>query len=669
MAEKEKTEKKSLFPESEREAHYEEMARLFTDHPVVKEHHGKWKELIEWTDKGNQFSIYDDDTGQMIAVPLEKRRKKIVVNMMKPLSEAIEGKINMNYRLVGSPGSGEDDDLKAANVSTALLSFNDYENGVEELMEDIKYDLIRTGNACLKVHYTKGKKGKIQGKDGKVVEVDGGIVMEVPSIFNVRPDSTATTRKNQRTFVEYMEMTEDAILETYDVTEEELRTHLLGSGDEGAKKYAGMYEIVEEKDKEEDTYIVALYWEAKTTKYPNGRHIISTGALTLWEGENKQNGEIPYFMFGYKRCGNSPWSTGPMHHVQGLQRNFNRFVSMIVEHVEGWRAKLAAPPGAIEKDGAFTSGPFEIVETDPSRGNITVVPTPPLSPEIPGLRDFFESAFGKVSNIHEVTYAQLPQYASRAPASLYAMMLEQENLKLDPMLKRMNRVVVDIGKFRLRLFDKYYTQPRLVRVLGKGEAQAIEFFKGSDLNGNFDVQLDIGISMHQSRTVQQRLLLELHDKGLIKDSNKILKMLQLGGIEQELRSDIIDEERATRENQLYINDKYKLPFHEGGVKVYIHDDHDVHLRYHSTIAKTPEAQKWPIDKWDHLQEHMTDHLAILQLLNTASQNIQGGLPGGKGGGGAPAEEEDTGMGQPGPVPEEAEVPTQEVQVEEQVTNQ
>ena len=30
-----------------------------TGHPVVKIHHGRWKELIAWTDKGEQFSEWN----------------------------------------------------------------------------------------------------------------------------------------------------------------------------------------------------------------------------------------------------------------------------------------------------------------------------------------------------------------------------------------------------------------------------------------------------------------------------------------------------------------------------------------------------------------------------------------------------------------------------------
>ena len=590
-----------------------------TEHPVVTQHHAKWKELVEW-ENGDQFAEWDTITRAMTPVALRIRKKRVVCNLMKPLAEAIEGKINFVSMYSGLPNSSDMVDIAASKVGTMLLAHNDYVNDIENLNEELKYDLIRTGNAWRKWTWDLGAFGHIRNeREGKAEVQAGEVIGAVPSVFNIRPDPTAKTRADMRWIIEIAEVTEDSILENFDIKKEALRQSMIDDG----SKYEGMYEKENEKDKDEVTYIVKYYWEKKTKKYANGRHMIVLGKHILWKGDNPCLGEIPFFHYGYKRYGNSLWHTGPLHHVQSLQREYNRMISIESEHIEGWRPKLQIGPGALVKNGSYTKDALEIVEVDSSRGEIRPIPTPELSPQVAMHRDFLGNAINTVANVHEVSYSQLPQYATRAPASLYSMMLEQENLKIDPMIKRINKGLLEEGRLRLRLMEKYYKQERLVKIVGKANEASISYFKGADLMGNTDVKLNIGVNIHQSKVVQQRLLLELKQQGAPIDWNKIFKLIGEGDIEQELRGDIADETRAQRENQAFVSGDYNKKREDGGVVIYIHDNHELHLDYHTNLAKSEEATRWPKDKWDALQKHIMEHFKIVMVLKqTASQ--QGG---------------------------------------------
>jgi hypothetical protein len=611
-----------FFPEDrkEQEGYFAWVMKQIEEHPVVKQHHGQWKELIEW-ENGNQYSMWDNERSSIIDVPLKKRKEKVVVNMMKPLGEAIDGKINVMHQIAGVPNSSELEDVNASIVATKLIAHNDYVNSIEELFEEMKYDLRTTGNGFIKWSWDTSSKGYIRGTNAKVTTQPGEVICEVPSVFNIRPDPTGKKRKDWRWLIEVAEIPESEILANFEIEKEELQKQLQ-TGQTGSDKFKGMNEPVEEKDIEEPTYIVALNWERSSKEFPKGRLIISTGTLKLWAGENPALGEIPYFHFGYKRKGNSIWHTGPLHHVQSIQRTLNRTISIISEHIHGWRAKMILPEGANLKQGAFTTDSFEILEVDTTKGTPHPLNTPELSGQVTAFRDFLINSFDRVSNVHEVSYSQLPQYASRAPASLYSMMLEQESLKIDPLIKRMNKTILEMGSFRLRLMDKYYNQERLIKVIGKGQTAQIEYFKGADLKGNFDVKLVIGVSIHQSKVIQQKMIIELKTAGIITNNNRIIKLLEMGDISDELRSDIADESRAQRENQAFINDNYNKLREKGGVFIYLHDDHAVHLDYHTNLGKTEEAQLWTEEKWRALQEHIMQHFQMMQVLMQA----QGGAP-------------------------------------------
>lgn len=651
---KKKTEKPiDYYPENEAENYIKFIADQIEKAPVVKNYHGKWEELTAWADEGKQFYEWKD--GRLRLVDLKIRKKTIVINLMKPLKEAIEGKLNFMHQLAGVPNSGEAQDVAASRIATKLISHNDYENDVEALFADMSDDLVNTGNGWATYQWIDDsghfgympilpagvtvKDGKIVGAKVKVEhkKAEGEVIGYSPSVYNIRPDTAATTRRGMRWLIEIKEVPVSDILDAFsNVTKEEVLGAIEGKS-VTSDKFVGVSIRKQDRQDQEGirdidaTALVAYYWERTTKRFPKGRLILSLGDKLLTAGSNPCFGEIPYWHFGFKKCGNSLWHTGPLLHVQPVQRAFNRMISIISEHIEGWKPKLAMSSSSLIKEGAYTSDSLEIVELHEGVEKPFAINVPELSAAVTAFRDFLQSAFNIVANVHEVSYSQLPKYASRAPASLFSMMLEQEAVKMTPMMKRFNRDIKEMGSFRLRLMEHYYDTNRLIKVVGEGEETAIEYFKGAQLEGNYDVKLVFGVSLHQSKVIQQRLLLELKEAGAPFDWNRIIKLLGMGDVGEELREDVADEARAERENQAFINDTYNKKYKEGGVEPYLHDDHEKHMDVHTTLRKSSESQRWDQKKLTDLDDHIELHwLAILEIMKI----MQGlGLGEGAGGGG------------------------------------
>lgn len=602
-------------------------------HPVVKVHHGKWKELIEWRE-GNQFTRWSDEASKVVPVVLSARKRQIVINLIKPLLETIEGKVNFFHKIAGMANSAEGKDIYGSKVATRLIDYNDYVCNTPDIMEDMKYDLFNTGNACQKWIYDKTMSSymapKVNGKpdDSKRQRIDGDVRGTVVPIFNIRPDPTAKVIEECRWFIEIKEVTVQDILATYKIPKEKLDIETETGGTTG-DKYVGMNEPEEEKDKDEKTRIVCEYWERPNKWYEDGRFIVTIDNIVAHAGKNPNpDGEIPYFMYYYHKTPYSFWAKGPIHFVQDIQREFNRMVSIITEHIEAWRPKMTVGQGALKTKGSMTVDSFEIVEVDYSRGEPRAMQMPQLQPQVTEFRDFLVASIDRVSNIHEVSYSRLPQYASRAPASLYSMMLEQENLKLNPMVSNWNSSIIKQATFRLKLMDKYYDHPRMVKIMGENKKTQIAYFGKADLAQNFDIRLEIGVTLNQSTTVQLRSLIEFYDKGIITDKNKIIRAANLGMAEQEFTTDVADSERAMRENQAFQDGTQKelrifpLPdvimkqLSATGIElketeVYIHDDHAVHMGIHTDLMKSEDADKWPEDRFQALDKHIMIHLIYL----------------------------------------------------------
>ena len=106
--------------------------------------------------------------------------------------------------------------------------------------------------------------------------------------------------------------------------------------------------------------------------------------------------------------------------------------------------------------------------------------------------------------------------------------------------------------------------------------------------------------------------------------------------EQEFQTDIVDSERAMRENQAFMDGKWKdlkkFPappivmeaFAQMGqplleTEVYIHDDHVVHLESHTNLLKSEDTESWPEEQFKALDKHVMVHLIYQQSMAAPNQ--------------------------------------------------
>jgi hypothetical protein len=642
-----------IYGKSNTESEFAEWIRKrFVEDPVVKNFHPKWKELVAWKD-GDQYSLWDDGDSKMKAVALNVRRVRLVINLMKPLWETIKAKINLAHSVIGVANSGEAKDVFGAQVASKFLAFNDANVKIDETLEKSKEDCIDYGVGGWCVEFDKNLLGRMAPKkDGKpdlekAADIPGDVNVRYVPIFNLRFNTSAKEYKKATNVIEAMELTRDEMLEAFELTEEDLEV-LDESKDD--KKFKGMNEPPENMRDDEPTYVVYKFIEKKTRDYKKGRLLFTIKDRVLFADENRNpKQKHGYYTIHYEKKNNSFWNHGPLYFVQDLQRWINRLISIAIEHIEAWKPKLMVGMNALKRANSLVVDNFEVLEVDYARGEPRPVPMPELSPQVAAVRDWLVGMFYNSSNVHEVSYSRLPQYSSRAPASLYEMMLENENTKLDPFLRRVNAVFLDMDEFRLELMEQHYTTPRMVKIVGKNRAAMVQYFSGSDLNKNFDVKLEVGASLAQSTSIKTRLIIEAWNQNILDPSwrPKVLRALNIGTAEFDLREDVVDMEKAIRENQAFIDDKDQ---EKGAVEWFIHDDHRLHMEYHTTLAKTEEFSSWPDERKARLLTHTNLHMQVLALIDQAAQ----GLTAAPGGGPNPAapgvgNSIPPGGGKPGPV--------------------
>lgn len=312
---------------------------------------------------------------------------------------------------------------------------------------------------------------------------------------------------------------------------------------------------------------------------------------------------------------------------------------------------MAVGKGGLTNAQSMTVQAFEIVEVDYSRGEPKAMTMPKLDSDVAVYRDFLISSVDRVSNVHEVSYSRLPQYASRAPASLYSQMLEQENIKLASFIKRSNKTLKKEAQFRLQLMDKHYTVPRMTKIVGEGRQVSVEYWESADMNSNFDVRMEVGISVNQSMAIQQKVYMEMWQNGMFQetDRRKLVRVMTSGDAESPMAADIADEDRASRENQAALNGKWddlekymnfingkalneipelqNVPREQLLSVVYKHDDHIVHLESHTTFSKSAEYKSLPDEMKDTFQRHVEEHYMWYQSVMQAQAGAGQPMPG------------------------------------------
>jgi hypothetical protein len=488
----------------------------------------------------------------------------------------------------------------------------------------MKYDMYRTGTGCIRWFWDRSLSGFTQVKKGARPEpVEGDVGCYSPDVFTLRPNPDAKRPDQLRWMIEIKEISVDDFVSAYgDKVEEEWLKKQVES--DPARKYLGTNEDLGEKHRDMPTVVLLEFTEVPSKKYPKGRFIPVLADRAVEAGPNTNpESELGYFFYFYRKNRRSFWGRGPLYYVQPIQKEFNRMVSMESEHYESWRPKMMVPMGSLARASSMIAGSLELVEIPFDRGaRPEPVNMPQLSAGQKEYRDFLLSAKDMVSNIHEPSYARLPQYSSGAPNSLYQSMLEQEAVKLDPMVKRTNKTILTQSRFRLKLMALHYEEKRLVKIMGPNKIAATRYFSKIELNQNYDVQLEIGVSVNQSTAVLGRLILDLWDKKFFdaSDRPKILKLLNLGTAEAEFRGDIADLERACRENQAFIDGTWEgIPGKSRPVWVFVHDNHEVHLEQHTNLYKSEEVETWPDEQVEGLEDHIASHYEFYLKLIEASK--------------------------------------------------
>lgn len=154
--------------------------------------------------------------------------------------------------------------------------------------------------------------------------------------------------------------------------------------------------------------------------------------------------------------------------------------------------------------------------------------------------------FDDISGQHEITRGNTPNSQITSGTAI-SFLQEQDDSKLSYQVASLEHAIQKLGCHYLKYAANYWTEQRLVRIVGRDNDFEAKHWKGSDLRGNTDVRIQSGSALPVSKAARQALITEMMKMGWI-EPQVGLEILDMGGFEKVLEDFLIDKRAAQREN-------------------------------------------------------------------------------------------------------------------------
>jgi hypothetical protein len=367
--------------------------------------------------------------------------------------------------------------------------------------------------------------------------------------------------------------------------------------------------------------IEMIKYEARSSKYPNGRMIVVANGVLL-EDKELPVGEIPYRKFDDTIIAGKLYSESVITHLRPLQDNYNEAKRRTSEWMKRMLAgKYSAPRGSELAQEAMNDESGEIVlftpvPNAPEGGRPVPIEIPQMPNWALNLQKQDVEDINDISGISEVSRGTLP--SASIPAIGMQLLTEQDDTRIGVMTEQHEYAWSGIGSLVLKYIEKFYLLPRKLKISGPDLAYTVKEVTGDDISGNTDVIVIRGSTLPGSKTLDRQDIMNVYNGGLLGDPKdpkvreKTLDMLEFGNTSE------IWQDLSLDKNQI----KRVMDALEKGLPVNV-SEFDNHIAWLTELNKYRKG-----DKWDTLSpeiqanfiDTMENCLQTLIKLNSPAQN-------------------------------------------------
>jgi hypothetical protein len=278
-----------------------------------------------------------------------------------------------------------------------------------------------------------------------------------------------------------------------------------------------------------------------TAALPNGR-------IVSWiDGPDKQilsdekwsypTNDLPLVKFAGMRVPGSIYDDAVVTHAIPLQKELNRTISQIIEYKNLTIAPvMIAPVGSLRT--RRTTEPGQVIEYAPTSAGLK-----PEFDQPQALPPYIFEHLTDISNRMKEIFLSAEVLSGNVPPNVEAgiaidLLQEMAVDKLAPIIKLIELALARAGNQMLALAQKYYVEPRLLKIQGSGGSTQVKQFANADIGGHITVHVESGSGLPRTRAGRQARIERLVELGLIEPRRALryLELADLGDVERMLQA-------------------------------------------------------------------------------------------------------------------------------------
>jgi len=372
---------------------------------------------------------------------------------------------------------------------------------------------------------------------------------------------------------------------------------------------------------EEGFVTIKEYWENPNPLNPGGKYCVFTKSKVLYEGELPYGlKSIPFSKYDDIYVMDRFWGMSTVEQLLPLQVEYNKTRSQILENRNLMaNPKWVAPTDSITNKEQINSEPGEIIYYNAIQG---ISPPQPISMPSPPAYLFQQEErilndLQIVSGISDVVMRSAPPTGVESGRAM-AILAEKDESRMATTIQSFENSLSRVGRHCIQLAKIFYDEARAIRIAGSDNMARIVYLKGQNLSSPEDIAVTIGQGLGFSRLAKVELLLEMWDRGLMRDPQQLLHLMEFGddkGVNEEQN---MDRNNASVENLMMSQGQAAQPMPW--------EDHIIHLEVHRKFIKSEDFKQLPQEAQQALFQHYQDTNAIVQqqMAEMAAQQQQQG---------------------------------------------
>jgi hypothetical protein len=427
-----------------------------------------------------------------------------------------------------SPANATAESKEAASGGDMVVRYSRRKYDVQAHVSSLVLNTLIYGIGNLRVDWNPllGEIASVDEK-GENVTMDGDADLRVVEPYNYLIISSSNEMKDIYGYVERIYMEKDEAQAVYPDFYEEFEN----------SQDTVSYDVSSNKQKKEAGKVCIFEYLEKGRAFNAnlGRRVVflENGTI-LDQGDNPyDHKQIPCTFFTDIDVPDTLYPLSIIDMLRDPQKQVNDIMSRLLENVKLYsKIFLLVDRNAGLNEDAYTNDPTVPVEYNGVEGR----PPSPMSP--PSLPSFVFDAYSMlvdmmqhIAGIRDFSRGQMTKAVSGFTANL---MIEADNKVHLQVHEKYKKSIKDIYGFILKMYQQYKTEEELITILNEDNDIETEAFKGANLNGGFDVEVDYGTTLPVDPASRRDLVREIatyaQQMGVPVDGNKVLDLMKLGDV-------------------------------------------------------------------------------------------------------------------------------------------